>query len=119
MIGFFVLAVMVIILGWLLPNLWWLYTIVAAIIGAWQGKSGIKTFLICFFSVFLVWSSVAIWFATGNALADKIAHTLSASSSHILFFLTGIIGGLVGGLGGLVGYYGKQTFFAWVEKHKK
>lgn len=108
MIEFLVVCVSTFLIGFLFPNIWWLYLIPIAILFFFRGKSSWKVFFISFISVFCLWFACTFYYDWNGIVADKMSQIFSLPDGFFVHCITATIGGLLGGLAGLNGYYAKQ-----------
>jgi hypothetical protein len=85
---------------------WWVIAITGFVVAfAIPQKAGLA-FLSGFIALFILWAGMSVYMssANGNLLVHKMSILfLKADNPTVLFFLTGLIGGLVAGFGSLSG----------------
>ncbi|MCS7074041.1 MAG: hypothetical protein NZ108_06205 [Bacteroidia bacterium] len=89
---------------------WWIIVPISAFAAFLKGSSGWKSFIACFFSIFLLWCGIAGYMHVQNngILASRLALLFSLPSGDWLPIVTGFVGGIVAGLGGVSGYQLRQ-----------
>ena len=90
---------------------WWSIVFVAGFAGAlFEKKSSLKSFLMGFFGVLLLWSIYAFIINSGNEgiLATRMGQLFNNLGGGTMIIISGIIGGLVGGFGSMTGTLGRK-----------
>ncbi len=100
--------VVVLILSAIFGNFlsWWIIAPIAFGAGYFYEKKAIRSFIVSFLALFLLWGALAFWmdFQNDSLLSNRISNMiLSSNGSFIMILITALIGGLVSGLGGLSG----------------
>lgn len=86
---------------------WWTLAPASLLISFLLAKSGREAFITGFLTVFILWTTVALFRDLGNSgiIAERIGALLGAKIlSPVLFLISGLLGGIVGGLSSYVGY---------------
>lgn len=108
------LVLLIVIFAWIfgmfLP--WWSMAIPCALLGAWLGKSGGRSFLYGFTGIALLWLLQSLFIHIGNEgiLTTRIAELFSLPDPITVILMTAITGGIAGGLSTLTGFYFSKTF---------
>lgn len=91
---------------------WWSLAIPCLILGAWLGKSGLRSFLFGFLGIGILWLAQATvtHMANHGVLTARVAELFNLPQSYLMILITMLIGGLAGGLSTLTGYYFRTTF---------
>lgn len=101
--------VSIIILGFIaqlfLP--WWVITIICFALGVTFIDKTLQAFTVGFFSVFLLWSALALVKSYQNdfILLNRMSEVLPLHNPGLLLLATGAIGGLIGMLSTASGYF--------------
>jgi succinate dehydrogenase/fumarate reductase cytochrome b subunit len=101
---FGILLISSFLLGYILP--WWIIAPAAVATAYLFEKNPLKSFLISFVTLFILWAGVALWINLNNdsILATRMSKMILQMESPILMILiAGLIGGLVSGFAGLTG----------------
>lgn len=101
---FGILLITALILGYILP--WWIIAPLAIAVAYFFEEKPIKSFLISFAALFVLWVGAALWIDISNEsiLSTRMSKMILQMESPILMILiTGLIGGLVSGFSGLTG----------------
>jgi hypothetical protein len=84
---------------------WWIIGVISFVLAYLMEKNKFIAFASCMVAVFSLWVGTAYW-ADGNfdrPVSDILSSLLGNISPSAVYFLTGIIGGIVAGLGGCLG----------------
>lgn len=110
------LIILIALTAWIL-NLflpWWSLAIPCLILGAWLGRSGLRSFLYGFLGIGILWlaQTTVTHIANNGILTSRIADLFSLPNSLLLIAITVAVGGVAGGLSTLTGYYFRSAFTA-------
>jgi hypothetical protein len=84
---------------------WWIIAIVCFVVAYIFHLSKFSSFVACLLSIFGLWI-LKVWVSDTNfdvPMSQLLGSLLGNVSSSAVYFLTGMIGGLVAGLSGLLG----------------
>lgn len=103
-VGFVFMVSLAAVLQFFLP--WWSLVIPCFAISFLFGRSGLSSFISGFLAIALLWicTALVIQFQTGSGLPQQISMLFPGKSIFILYFLTGLTGGLTGAMSSLSGY---------------
>lgn len=111
---FFIYSLVIALLGYFLAGFtpWWSITLVAGVIGAIAGLSGIRAFFMGFLGAALLWGMLAFMLNSQNdgILASRVGQLFGGSSPITLILITTILGGFIGGMGALTGQLAGALF---------
>lgn len=108
---FFVATILTALLSFLASiyfNFWWSFIPVAFGVALLVHQKAGKAFIAGFLSLFLLWSTLALWMDLENEhiLSRKIALLFPLGGSPIvLLLITGLVGGVAAGFAALTGSY--------------
>lgn len=106
------LGVLTLLCGIFLPQ-WWFVAVASFLTALAFKESMVKTAIISFFVVALVWFGTALYIDSANdsILSTRIGLLLGGMTPLVLTLITGILGGLVATLAGLTGASLNRAFF--------
>lgn len=110
MVLILLIAIFAWILGIFLP--WWSLAIPCFFLGAWLGKSGVRSFFYGFAGIALLWllQSLVIHVGNDGILTARIADLFSLPNPILVLLITVLTGGIAGGLSTMTGFYFSDTF---------
>ncbi len=91
---------------------WWIIAVVVWMLTFLLGDKWWKAFLAGFIGIALGWLAMSLFmhFRNDGLLTAKVATLLTLPSGAILIIVTALLGGLVGGFSGLAGYCSRRVF---------
>ena len=106
LLGILLTVILAFLFGLWLP--WWSIAVASFAIAVFMRQASMKSFLVGFISVFILWGLLAWWIDIKNQsiLSKKIASVLPlGGSSFLLILVTALIGALVAGCAALSGSF--------------
>ena len=106
------LGLLTLLCGIFLPQ-WWFVAVVSFLTALVFKEKMLKTGVITFLVVTIVWMGTAMYIDIGNEsiLSSRIGQILGGLSPFLLTLITGLLGGIVATLAGLTGASLNAVFF--------